>query len=133
MAPVRMDNSRICWQFLGVFQKQGKSQFRGLRAENHLDRQSVVGFFPLGSYSAPFGSNPLFLVVSGRFSKNRKSHFWGLRAENHLDRQSVVGFFPLGSCSVPFGSKPLFLAVSGRCCRNIEKVIFWDSGLETIC
>ena len=102
-----------------------KSQFLAFRAENHLDRQSEVGFFPLGSYSAPFGSKPGFLAVSGRF-------FMAFRAENHLDRQSVVGFFPLGSDSAPFGSKPPFLAVYREVFKEHENISFWHSGLRTI-
>ena len=116
--------------FLQICRRRSKGEFLGIRAENHLDRQSVVGFFPLGSYSAPFGSKPPFLAVSGR-CPNFRNQFLELRAENHLDRQSVVGFFPLGSYSAPFGSKSVFLAVSGRC-PNFKKVSFWHSGLRTI-
>ena len=43
--------------------------------ENHLDRQSVVGFLPEGSYSSPFGLKPLFWGVSGRFSEKGKKSF----------------------------------------------------------
>ena len=54
-----------------------KVSFGELRAENHLDRQSVVGFFPLGSDSAPFGSPPVFLVVPGRFSRKMEKSVFG--------------------------------------------------------
>ncbi len=76
-----------------------KKSYLELRAENHLDRQSVVGFFPLGSYSAPFASKPLILAVSKRFSKSENFRF---KAENRLDRQNAVGFPPKGSHSAPF-------------------------------
>ena len=59
------------------FSKHGKVSFGELRAENHLDRQGVVGFFPLGSDSAPFGSTPVFLAVSGRFFKSTEKSFLG--------------------------------------------------------
>ena len=50
---------KFCGSFWVVPEFQ-KSVLR-LRARNHLDRQSVVGFFPLGSYSATFSSKPIVL------------------------------------------------------------------------
>ena len=56
-----------------------QSQFLELRAENHLDRQSVVGFLPEGSYSSPLGTKPFFgetprilpkMMVSGQTGLN---------------------------------------------------------------
>ena len=58
-----------------------------LEAENHLDRQSVVDFFPLGSDSAPFGSNLSFWALVGGVQKNQEVSFWdsGLRTiEIHI-------------------------------------------------
>ena len=54
-------------QYPGRFRKKGKSQFFELPAENHLDRQSVVGFTPEGSYSVPFAPKRPILAVSGGF------------------------------------------------------------------
>ena len=71
---------------------KGKNQFLELRAENHPDRQSVVGCHPEGSYWDWFGLKPLFLTVFGKSSKRQSLR---VRAENHPDRQSV-GFSTRG-------------------------------------
>ena len=60
-----------------VFREERKGQFLELRAENHLDRQSVVGFPPEGSYSSPFGLKPSFWAVPGRFSEEGKKSVFG--------------------------------------------------------
>ena len=42
-------------RFGHILEGSQKRQLWELRSDNDLDRQSVVGFFPLGSYSAPLG------------------------------------------------------------------------------
>ena len=63
-----------------LFKRMEKVSFGGLRPESYPDRQSVVGFLPLGSFSAPSGSKPSFGDVSGRFSKAWRRSVWGTQA-----------------------------------------------------
>ena len=87
----------------------GDHEFSGLRAENHLDRQSVVDFPQRAHIEPGWACIPCFRLY---FGDSQKCQFLGLGAENHLDRQSVVGFFPWGSYSAPFASKPMYYSVS---------------------
>ena len=59
-----MDLGGEIWSFSRSLKQSGKHDIFTFIGENHLDRQSVVGIFPLGSYSAPFASIPLILAVS---------------------------------------------------------------------